>query len=137
MYRTFFAFLKCAIQVGPKVDVLLIAFLHLWLKFCEVLTNTGSFRQENYSTFITMEHRLQMGGPGTTGPPAGDGPGCWLRGVGEGRPTGTFFRARQLQRGLRQKNRPVTTLRHQGGEEFSERGTIFLPMDNSFETGLA
>ena len=33
-----------------------------------------------------------MGGPGTTGPPAGDGPGYWLRGVGEGRPAGTMFR---------------------------------------------
>jgi len=33
MYRTFFAFLKCAIQGGTKVDVLLIAFLYLWLKF--------------------------------------------------------------------------------------------------------
>ena len=35
MYRTFFAFLKCTIQGGPKVDVLLIAFLYLWLKFWE------------------------------------------------------------------------------------------------------
>ena len=33
MYRTFFVFLKCTIQGGPKVDVLLIAFLYLWLKF--------------------------------------------------------------------------------------------------------
>ena len=33
-----------------------------------------------------------MAGPGTTGPPAGDGPDYWLRGVGEGRPTGTLFR---------------------------------------------
>ena len=35
MYRTFFVFLKCIIQGGPKVDVLLIAFLYLWLKFWE------------------------------------------------------------------------------------------------------
>jgi len=33
MCRTFFVLLKCTIQGGPKVDVLLIAFLHLWLKF--------------------------------------------------------------------------------------------------------
>jgi len=26
MYRTFFVFLKCTIQGGPKVDMLLIAF---------------------------------------------------------------------------------------------------------------
>jgi len=26
MYRTFFVFLKCTIQGGPKVDALLIAF---------------------------------------------------------------------------------------------------------------
>jgi len=36
MYRAFFVFLKCTIQGGPKVDVLLIAFLYLWLKFWEV-----------------------------------------------------------------------------------------------------
>ena len=35
MHRTFFVFLKCTIQGWPKVDVLLIAFLHLWLKFCK------------------------------------------------------------------------------------------------------
>jgi len=35
MYRTFFVFLKCTIQGGPKVDLLLIAHLHLWLKFWE------------------------------------------------------------------------------------------------------
>ena len=35
MYRTFFVFLKCTIQCGPKVDVLLIAFLYSWLKFWE------------------------------------------------------------------------------------------------------
>ena len=35
MYCTFFVFLKCTIQGGPKVDVLLIAFLYLWLKFCK------------------------------------------------------------------------------------------------------
>ena len=33
MYRTFFVFLKCTIQCGSKVDLLLIAYLHLWLKF--------------------------------------------------------------------------------------------------------
>jgi len=33
MCRTFFVLLKCTIQGGPKVNVLLIAFLHLWLKF--------------------------------------------------------------------------------------------------------
>jgi len=33
MCRTVFVLLKCTIQGGPKVDVLLIAFLHLWLKF--------------------------------------------------------------------------------------------------------
>jgi len=32
MYRTFFVFLKCTIQGGPKVDTLL---LRLWLKFWE------------------------------------------------------------------------------------------------------
>jgi len=37
MYRTFFVFLKCTVQGGPKVDVLLIAFLYLWLKFWEVI----------------------------------------------------------------------------------------------------
>jgi len=31
MFHTFFVLSKCAIQGGPKVDVLLIAFLHLWL----------------------------------------------------------------------------------------------------------
>ena len=35
MYRTFFVFLKCTIQGGPKVDLLLIAYLHLWLEFWE------------------------------------------------------------------------------------------------------
>jgi len=35
MYRMFFVFLKCAIQGGPQVDVLLIAFLYLWLKVWE------------------------------------------------------------------------------------------------------
>ena len=35
MHRTFFVFLKYTIQGGSKVDVLLIAFLHLWLKFCK------------------------------------------------------------------------------------------------------
>ena len=35
MYRTFFVFLKCTIQGGPKVDLLLIAYLHLRLKFWE------------------------------------------------------------------------------------------------------
>jgi len=35
MHHTFFVFLKCTIQGGSKVDVLLIAFLHLWLKFCK------------------------------------------------------------------------------------------------------
>ena len=34
-HRTFFVFLKCTTQGGSKVDVLLIAFLHLWLKFCK------------------------------------------------------------------------------------------------------
>jgi len=32
MCRTYFVLLKCTIQGGPKVDVLLIAFSHLWLK---------------------------------------------------------------------------------------------------------
>jgi len=35
MYRTYFVFLKFTIQGGPKVDALLIAFLHLWLTFWE------------------------------------------------------------------------------------------------------
>ena len=35
MYCTFFVFLKCTIQGGPNVDVLLIACLYLWLKFFE------------------------------------------------------------------------------------------------------
>ena len=29
MYSRFFVVLKCTVQGGPKVDVLLIAFLHL------------------------------------------------------------------------------------------------------------
>jgi len=33
MYRRFSVFSKCTIQGGPNVDALLIAFLHLWLKF--------------------------------------------------------------------------------------------------------
>ena len=37
MCRTFFVLLKCTIQGGPKVDVLLIAFLHLWLKFWDCI----------------------------------------------------------------------------------------------------
>jgi len=32
MYRTFLVFLKCTIQGGPNVDLLLIAYSHLWLK---------------------------------------------------------------------------------------------------------
>jgi len=35
MYRTFFVFVNCTIQGGPKVDLLLIAYLHLWLKYWE------------------------------------------------------------------------------------------------------
>jgi len=35
MYRKYFVFLKCAMQGGQKVDVLLIAFLYLWLKVWE------------------------------------------------------------------------------------------------------
>jgi len=35
MHRRFFVFLKCTIHGGSKVDVPLIAFLHLWLKFCK------------------------------------------------------------------------------------------------------
>jgi len=35
MHRTFVVFFKCTIQGGSKVDVLLIAFSHLWLKFCK------------------------------------------------------------------------------------------------------
>ena len=35
MCRTFFVLLKCTIQGGPEVDVLLIAFLYLWLKIWE------------------------------------------------------------------------------------------------------
>jgi len=35
MHRTFFVFLNYTIQGGSKVDVLLIAFSHLWLKFCK------------------------------------------------------------------------------------------------------
>ena len=35
MLRTFFVFKKCTIQGGLKVDVLLIAFSYLWLKFWE------------------------------------------------------------------------------------------------------
>jgi len=57
--------------------------------------------------------------------------GYWPRGYERG-PAGTLFRARQQRRGLRQKDRPVTSLRHQGGEEFSEKGTIFLTMSNRF-----
>jgi len=33
LYMTFFAFLQCTIQGGPKLDVLLTVFLQLWLKF--------------------------------------------------------------------------------------------------------
>jgi len=53
MCSTFFVFSKCTKQGGPKVDVLLITFLKSWLKFRAVLTNTGLFRKEKYSTFIT------------------------------------------------------------------------------------
>ena len=35
MYRTFFVHLKCAMKGGPKVDVLLIAFLNFCPKFLE------------------------------------------------------------------------------------------------------
>jgi len=37
MYRAFFVFLKCTIQGGPKLDLLLITYLHLWLIFWESL----------------------------------------------------------------------------------------------------
>jgi len=37
MYRTFFGFFKCEIQGGPKVDLLLNAYLHLWLTFWKVI----------------------------------------------------------------------------------------------------
>jgi len=33
MHITFFVFLRCLIGGGQKVDVFLIAFLQLWLKF--------------------------------------------------------------------------------------------------------
>ena len=40
----FCVFVKCTIQDGPKVDVLLIAFLYVYgWNFGRVLTNTGSF----------------------------------------------------------------------------------------------
>ena len=51
--------LQCTVQGGPKVDVLLIVFFTIrpWLKFRDgILTNTGSFRYENYSTFITVHY---------------------------------------------------------------------------------
>jgi len=35
MHGTFIVFFKCTIQGGSKVDVLFIAFLHLWLTFCK------------------------------------------------------------------------------------------------------
>jgi len=35
MYRTFFVVSKCTILGGPKVDLLLIAYSLLWLKFWE------------------------------------------------------------------------------------------------------
>ena len=84
-----------------------------------------------YFTFMAEILGGYWGAPTSNGwaghhcPPAGDGPGYWLRGVGEVRPAGALFRGPTATVGLRQKNRPATTLRHQGGEEFSERGTIF------------
>jgi len=33
MHNAFFVFLRCTIVGGQKVDVFLIAFLQLWLKF--------------------------------------------------------------------------------------------------------
>jgi len=39
MCRTFFVFFTCTVQGGPKVDVLLIAFLHLWLKVWDGIDN--------------------------------------------------------------------------------------------------
>jgi len=33
MHNNFFVFLRCTIGGGIKVDVFLIAFLQLWLKF--------------------------------------------------------------------------------------------------------
>jgi len=55
MYRTFFVFLKCTIQGGPKVNLLLIAYLNLWLKFLEGIDKYWIVPVRNYSTFTT-EH---------------------------------------------------------------------------------
>jgi len=58
--------------------------------------------------------------------------GYWLRGYEMGVQQVHCSVARQLRRGLKQ-DRSVTSLRHQGGEEFSERGKIFnYSMSNSF-----
>jgi len=38
--------------------------------------------------------------------------------------------ARQLRRGLRQNNRPVTSLRHQGAKSFLRGAQSFLTMSN-------
>jgi len=75
-------------------------------------------KRHNWSVSIWFNSQLRVW---VTGPGA-------MRGVQQVQCSG----ARQLRRGLRQKDRPVTSFRHQGGEEFSERGTIFLTMSNSF-----
>jgi len=35
MHNTFFVFLRCTIEDGQNVDVFLIAFLQLWMKFLD------------------------------------------------------------------------------------------------------
>jgi len=50
----------------------------------------------------------------------------WLRAYERGAQQVYCSGAQQLRRGLRLKDRPITSLRHQGGEEVSERGTISL-----------
>jgi len=51
--------------------------------------------------------------------------GYWLRGYERGVEQVHCAGARQLRRGLKQKDSPETSLRHQGGEEFL-RGAQFF-----------
>jgi len=51
MYGTFFVFLKCTIQGGSKADVLLIAFLYLWLKYLEGIDRYWIFPVRKFFCF--------------------------------------------------------------------------------------
>jgi len=52
--------------------------------------------------------------------------GHWLRAYERGVQQVHCSGARQLRRGPRQKDRPVTSLRHQWGEEFLRKAQFFL-----------